>query len=74
MSAYKVKNGGIILEYGFNPVTKVYGYSLTDLALKRVILSSNTQSGLTNIELAEKMRTFNAPKEHILRVLTNKPI
>lgn len=74
MASYKIKSGGILFEYGFNPVNRSYGYSIEDLALKRIVLSSNTQKGLSNIELAEKMRTFNAPQEHILRVLSNKEI
>ena len=74
MASYKIKSAGIIFEYGFNPANRVYGYRIEDLALKRVVLSSNTKMGLSNVELAEKMRTYNAPQEHILRVLSNKEI
>lgn len=74
MASYKIRNGGILFKYGFNPVNRTYGYSIEDLALKKIVLNSNTQKGLSNIELAEKMRTFNAPQEHILRVLSNKEI
>ena len=74
MASYKIKSAGIVFEYGFNSVNRAYGYSIEDLALRRVVLSSNTQTGLSNIELAEKMRQFNAPQQHILRVLSNKEI
>lgn len=74
MGSFKVTKGGLIFEYGFNSVTKSYGYQIKDLALKRVILSSNSEMGLSNIELAEKMKEFGASKEHILKVISNKPI
>ena len=74
MGSYKLRRAGIVFEYGFNPTSRTYGYSIEDLALRRIVLSSNTQKGLSNIELAEKMRQFNAPQEHILRVLSNKSI
>jgi hypothetical protein len=74
MSSFKVNKGGLVFEYGFNSMTKSYGYQIRDLALNRVILSSNTESGLSNIELAEKMKEFGASKEHILKVISNKPI
>lgn len=74
MASFTVKSGGIVFKYGFNPENRSYGYSIKDLALNRIVLSSNTGLGLSNFELAEKMRTFNAPEEHILRVLSNKSL
>ena len=79
MSTHKRTDGCIELSYGYDEKTNQYFYKIVDLNRKHinngiVDHGGSKTTGLTPIIMAEKLKKFGAPKEHIQRVLYMKKI
>lgn len=74
MSSKKIQSGSLIFEYGNDVYNGGYFFLVRDLALKRVVEQGTTKMGLTEIELAERMKRFNTPQQQIMNVLLKRPI
>ena len=74
MSAYKKSKGaGIVLHYGLDSLTREYWYEVEDRGLNRVVESQGTiETSAPNILIAEKMKEFACPVEHIEAVLNRR--
>ena len=79
MSRYVVKKGNLEFHYGYNESNGEYWYSVYDRARKHinkglVDQAGTISTGLPPIVLAEKMKRFEAPLEHIQKVLWMRKI
>lgn len=74
MSSQKIQVGSLVFEYGNDVYKGGYFFFVRDLALRRVVEQGSTALGLTEIELAERMKRFKAPERQIMNVLLKRPI
>lgn len=79
MSRYVIKKGTLEFHYGYNESNGEYWYSVFDRTRKQINnglidQASTLSTGLPPIVLAEKMKRFEAPVEHIQKVLWMRKI
>jgi flavin-dependent dehydrogenase len=79
MSKYIKKKGLIELHYGWNDSTKEYYYFVYDLSRKNingglVDYAGSKSTMMPLIVLAEKLKKFDAPIEHIQKILYMRKI
>lgn len=79
MSKYEQKSGSLEFHYGYDDVVGEYWYEVYDTT-RRHLNGGLVEEGGTKtnnmppLVLAEKMKRFNAPQEHIQKVLWMKKI
>ena len=74
MSEYKKRSGQIELRYGYDDDVGEYWYEIYDMARKQIndglVESGGSKTtGMPPLVLAERLKKFGAPKEHIQKVL-----
>lgn len=79
MSRYVLKSGHLEFHYGYNEQIGEYWYSVFDKARKDINgglidQAGSKTTGMPPIVLAEKLKQFNAPLDHIQKVLWMRKI
>lgn len=79
MGAYKQVSGSIEFHYGFDEQVGEYWYQVIDSTRSHIndgiVEEGGTKlNGMTPLVLAEKMKQFNAPQDHIRKVLWMRKI
>lgn len=79
MSKYKRKSGSIEFYYGWDEQVQEYWYEVYDTTRKHInggLLEQggSKTTGMPPLVLAEKMKQFGAPTEHIRKVLWMRKI
>jgi hypothetical protein len=79
MSKYVQKSGAIEFHYGWDEKHQEYWYQVYDNTRKHIddgLLENegSKSTGMPPLVLAEKMKQFNAPTEHIRKVLWMRKI
>jgi len=79
MSKYIKRKGLIELHYGWDDSKKEYYYYVYDLSRKNinnglVDFAGSKSTMMPPIVLAEKLKTFDAPTEHIQKILYMRKI
>lgn len=79
MSRYIKRKGLLEIQYGWNTIKREYFYEVYDLTKKHInkgLIDSagSVSTGMPPIVLAEKLKRFDAPTEHIQKILWMKKI
>ena len=79
MSRYVKRKGLLEIHYGWNTLHKEYFYEVYDLTKKHsnkglIDSAGSVSTGMPPIVLAEKLKRFDAPTEHIQKILWMKKI
>ena len=79
MGSHKKKSGHLVFHYGYNEQVGEYWFVVVDLTRKHIKKGVVERQGtkfnnMPPLVLAEKMKQFGAPLEHIQKVLWMKRI
>jgi hypothetical protein len=79
MSHYTLQSANLTFHYGYNEQIGEYWYSVYDKTRKHinsgiVDQAGSKTTGMPPIVLAEKLKQFNAPTDHIQKVLWMRKI
>lgn len=79
MASYKERSGNLEFHYGWDDVKKEYWYKVYDLNRRHINgglidAAGSRSSNMPPTLMAEKLKQFNAPQEHVKKVLWLKKI
>jgi hypothetical protein len=80
MGSHVRKSGSLEFHYGYRERTREYWYMVVDKNMKHVYrdgvmeFQSTATTGMSLIVMAEKLKQFEAPQEHIQKILLMRKI